>query len=83
MRKFKHGTLKSSSGAKVTNPRQARAIAASYNDGDSDYKPNPGGQSARQQMHGLETAEPPESADDLDRMAARRKRKKKHGARRA
>jgi hypothetical protein len=30
MRKFKHGTLRSSSGSKVTNPAQARAIAASY-----------------------------------------------------
>lgn len=30
MHKFKAGTLRSSSGAKVTNPAQARAIAASY-----------------------------------------------------
>jgi len=30
MRKFKAGTLKSSSGQRVTNPAQARAIAASY-----------------------------------------------------
>ena len=30
MRKFKAGTLKSGSGAKVTKPAQARAIAASY-----------------------------------------------------
>lgn len=29
MPKFKRGTLKSSSGQKVTNPAQARAIAAS------------------------------------------------------
>jgi hypothetical protein len=36
MRKFKAGTLKSGSGHKVTNPAQARAIAASYGDkGDS------------------------------------------------
>lgn len=31
MHKFKHGTLKSSSGKKVTNRKQALAIAASYN----------------------------------------------------
>jgi len=30
MHEFKHGTLRSGSGAKVTNPAQARAIAASY-----------------------------------------------------
>lgn len=30
MHKFKHGTLRSGSGAKVTSPAQARAIAASY-----------------------------------------------------
>lgn len=30
MHKFKAGTLRSSSGQKVTNPAQARAIAASY-----------------------------------------------------
>ena len=29
MHEFKHGTLKSSSGEKVTNPAQAKAIAAS------------------------------------------------------
>lgn len=30
MHKFKHGTLRSGSGQLVTNPAQARAIAASY-----------------------------------------------------
>lgn len=30
MREFAAGTLRSSSGQKVTNPAQARAIAASY-----------------------------------------------------
>lgn len=30
MHKFKHGTLRSGSGQKVTNPAQAKAIAASY-----------------------------------------------------
>ena len=32
MRKFKKGTLKSGSGKKVTDPKQAKAIAASYSD---------------------------------------------------
>ena len=38
MHKFKHGTLKSSSGAKVTNPAQARAIAASYGNKSDSMK---------------------------------------------
>jgi len=33
MSKFKHGVLRSGSGQKVTNPAQARAIAASYGKG--------------------------------------------------
>ena len=70
-------------GAELARKRAGKKTRTGMNEGQlEDFASNPGeAQSARQQLHGLETAEPPDSADDLDRAAARRKKKKeKHRA---
>jgi hypothetical protein len=64
--------------AELSRKRAGKKTRTGMNEGQlEDYARNPRGESARQQLRGLERYEPPESGEDLDRMAARRKKKKR------
>jgi hypothetical protein len=53
----------------------AHQVKNSYRDDFGGH--NSKAMSAREQLRGLESAEPPDSADDLDRVLKRTKKKKK------
>lgn len=76
MRKFKKGTLRSGSGGKVTDPEQAKAIAASYGEeehkkkakGKLPSKPKPSRKKAKHSKRNqLKALRRPEDPEELSR----------------